>query len=248
MHRNLARRDSILLSVQPHSDRGTAVAAAELAVMAGAERVEDCLFGSGELSGIQRSAGWMNRLIGQLLDTARIEAGHLLVNGQNIDAAPVIRDLISSMEPLAAGKSIRLKSDLPMEILPVSADGGRLHQALVKLVGNAIKFTPTGGSVSVRGNPSGDFVTLSVADTGTGIAKEDIPQLFGRFWQAKRYAELGTGLGLFIVKGIVEAHGGRIWVESEVGQGSTFFFTIPVARPKPVSPADISVASLSASR
>ena len=111
-----------------------------------------------------------------------------------------------------------------------SADTARLLQVLSNLVGNAIKFTPRGGVITVRIEPLGDEVRFAVRDTGPGIAPDQVPHIFGRFWQANRKDRRGIGLGLAIAKGIVEVHGGRIWVESTLGAGSTFYFTIPVAQ------------------
>jgi signal transduction histidine kinase len=105
-----------------------------------------------------------------------------------------------------------------------------VRQIFMNLLGNAIKFTPRGGTVAVRSEPLGDLLRFSVTDTGPGIPEAEVGHLFDRFWQAPGTAGLGTGLGLFIVKGIVEAHGGEIWAESEVGKGSSFLFTLPAAR------------------
>jgi signal transduction histidine kinase len=114
----------------------------------------------------------------------------------------------------------------------VLADGSRVLQVLSNLVGNAIKFTPDGGSVRIACAADGESARFSVTDTGPGIPPEQIPQLFGRFWQADSADRRGVGLGLSIAKGIVEAHGGRIWVESRVGAGSTFHFTLPLVAPE----------------
>jgi signal transduction histidine kinase len=113
------------------------------------------------------------------------------------------------------------------DIPEVWADLDRLLQVFENLVGNAVKFTEPGGRITVGAARRGDDVLFWVADTGAGIAAEDLPHLFDRFWQARKATRRGAGLGLPIVKGIVEAHGGRIWVESTLGRGSTFFFTIP---------------------
>jgi len=115
--------------------------------------------------------------------------------------------------------------DLP----DVWADRDRLEQVFENLVGNAVKFTPRGGTIVVGATPRAGEVLFWVADTGAGIASGDLPHVFERFWQARRPGRRGAGLGLPIVKGIVEAHDGRIWVESTPGRGSTFFFTIPSA-------------------
>jgi signal transduction histidine kinase len=111
----------------------------------------------------------------------------------------------------------------------VAADRHRVQQVLSNLVGNAFKFTPEGGTITVRAEPLERFVRFSVADTGPGIRAEDLSHIFERYWQSMRTATLGTGLGLTIARGIVEAHGGSIWVESTAGVGATFYFTLPMA-------------------
>ena len=110
------------------------------------------------------------------------------------------------------------------------ADHHRVQQVLSNLIGNAMKFTPAGGMVTFRADAQGDHVLFTVADTGPGIPKEHLKDIFNPYWQAKRAERLGAGLGLPIAKGIVESHGGRIWVESEPGKGTKFYFTLPVAR------------------
>jgi signal transduction histidine kinase len=183
------------------------------------------------LASMRRSAERMNRLVEDLLDMASIDAGHLSVEKQRLGAARLVAEAVEAMQLLATSKSLHLRSEAPSELPAVHADPTRLQQVFANLLGNAIKFTAEGGSIMVRAEASGDLVTFSVKDTGPGIAGEEMSHLFDRFWQVKRTARLGTGLGLFIVKGIVEAHGGSVWAESNVGQGSTFSFTIPVAPP-----------------
>ena len=112
---------------------------------------------------------------------------------------------------------------------PVSADPLRVHQVLSNLVGNAIKFTPRNGRITLSADHVGGDVRFAVTDTGAGIPADQLPHIFGQFWQASRTDRRGIGLGLAIAKGIVEAHHGRIWVESTVGTGSRFFFTLPSA-------------------
>jgi signal transduction histidine kinase len=132
---------------------------------------------------------------------------------------------------LAISKGLQLKSELPTDLYAVFVDRHRILQVFANLIGNAIKFTPSGGTITVRAEQFEEDIQFSVEDTGPGIPKEEIPHLFDRFWQARKTARLGTGLGLFIVKGIVEGHGGRIWVESELGVGSRFHFTLPMKPP-----------------
>jgi signal transduction histidine kinase len=182
-----------------------------------------------QLAGIQRAAARMDRLIADLLDLASIEAGRFSIEPQQVEVEPLVADALEAEQPLASSKSLVLRGELDPGLPAISGDASRLQQVLANLVGNAIKFTPEGGTVSVAARRSGEVITFSVSDTGPGIAESDVSRLFDRFWQAKRTARVGTGLGLFIVKGIVEAHGGKIWVGSELGRGSTFSFTVPVA-------------------
>jgi len=123
----------------------------------------------------------------------------------------------------------------------VLADRSRIFQVFSNLVGNALKFTPKGGAIDVRGRLNGDEALFTIADTGAGIPPENLPHLFDRFWQARETRRAGAGLGLYIAKGIVEAHGGRLWVESKLGVGTTFFFTLPR------NPGPQSVAALNGS-
>jgi signal transduction histidine kinase len=114
-------------------------------------------------------------------------------------------------------------------VAPVTGDRDRLDQVLSNLLGNALKFTPAGGRVGLRAWQVDDFVQISVEDSGAGIPAQDVPHLFDRFWQGDRASRAGAGLGLAICKGIIEAHGGRIWVESTLGRGTTVHFTVPCA-------------------
>ncbi len=182
-----------------------------------------------QIGSIKRAAERMNYLIQDLLDAASIEAGELSVERRRLAVAPLIAEAIDAMQPLAARKSLHLENELPADLPPVLADTGRLQQVFANLLANAIKFTSDGGTITVRAETVREIVQFSVTDTGSGIPSEDLPHLFDRFWQAPRTARQGTGLGLSIVRGIVVAHGGRVWVESRVGAGSTFFFTLPRA-------------------
>ena len=111
----------------------------------------------------------------------------------------------------------------------ILSDAHRLVQLLSNLVGNAVKFTAPGGRLRISAGVADGDICFSVHDSGSGIPAHDLPRVFDRFWQAERGGDLGAGLGLAIAKGIVEAHGGRIWVESKLGEGTTFYFTIPTA-------------------
>lgn len=178
---------------------------------------------------IQRSARRANALIGDLLDVTRIEAGRLTVNVQQVGACELLEDAIHDATSLAHQKGLELASHCPEQLPHVSADRERVAQIFSNLMGNAIKFSPGGTSVSVSATTLGETVRFSVTDSGPGIPAENIQHVFDRYWQARETRHLGTGLGLFIARGIAEAHGGAMWVESELGQGSTFHFTLPVA-------------------
>ena len=176
---------------------------------------------------IERSVERMDRLIRDLLDMASLQAGQLKLDQARYEVGELVREGLLLLEPLAIEKGIELRTRLPRERYWVCCDRERVFQVLSNLVGNALKFTPEGGTVTVAAEPEGDFVRFSIQDTGPGIPAEALPHLFEPFWQAKDTARMGTGLGLTISRGLVEAHGGWLEVESQQGLGSTFSFTLP---------------------
>ncbi len=178
---------------------------------------------------IEAAARRMNRLIADLLDVTRLEGGKRLpIQPAPLDPSELLREAEELFRSQAGAASISIDCD-PVESLPlVYADRHRVMQVMSNLMGNALKFTPGGGSIIVRATPKGGVVVFSISDTGSGIPKENLNDIFSPYWQAKRAERLGAGLGLAIAKGIVEAHGGRIWVESEPGRGTDFYFTLPV--------------------
>jgi PAS domain S-box-containing protein len=179
---------------------------------------------------IRRSAQRMRRLIQDLLDFASIETGRLSVERTRQAAAQLVDDVVDELRAEAAAKSLQLERELPAgDPLEVDCDRDRIEQVLANLVGNALKFTAAGGKIVVRAELLGAEIRISIADTGSGIAPDDLPHVFDRYWQARATARMGSGLGLAIAKGIVVAHGGRIWAESRLGSGSTFYFTLPHA-------------------
>jgi signal transduction histidine kinase len=180
---------------------------------------------------IQRSAERMNRLIGDLLDASAIEAGRFHVELEPMALLPILRETGRMLDGAAAQKQLRFECVAPTDLPDVRGDRDRLLQVLANLVGNAIKFTPEGGAIAVGARRGAGEVIVAVEDTGPGIAEEDLPRIFDRYWQVGRRRRGGAGLGLAIAKGIIEAHEGRIWVESEPGRGSTFSFALPVAEP-----------------
>ncbi len=178
---------------------------------------------------VRRAADRMNRLIQDLLDVRRIESGRLAIDPRSVTVALLVDETMEMLRPLAAAASLELVTDLAPELPRVRADSGRILQVFSNLVGNAIKFTPAGGCITIGAAPSDAEVRFAIADTGPGIAAEQLPHVFGQFWQGTRGDRRGIGLGLAIAKGLVEAHGGRIWVESQVGEGSRFYFTLPLS-------------------
>jgi signal transduction histidine kinase len=178
---------------------------------------------------VNRAGERMNRLIQDLLDVQRVEGGHLEIDLRPVPARAMLVDAHEMLRPLAEKEGLSLTLDVPRVLPVVVADPHRIQQVLSNLVGNAIKFTPKGGSLLLRGEEMNGDVRFQVADTGAGIAADQLPHVFGQFWQASRTDRRGIGLGLAIAKGIVESHNGRIWVESALGLGSSFFFTLPIA-------------------
>lgn len=179
---------------------------------------------------IVESARMMNRMIQDLLDVATIDSGHLRIDPSEEQIDELLDRVLEMTRSAAGEREIVLKETLPSSLPPVMVDSTRFIQVLANLVGNAVKFTEPGGSVTITAQSRADEVVIAVQDTGIGIPKNHLPHIFDRHWHARRSARtLGTGLGLAIARGIVEAHGGRIWVDSTEGLGSTFSFTVPIA-------------------
>jgi chemotaxis family two-component system sensor kinase Cph1 len=174
---------------------------------------------------IQRSVDRMNTLIRDLLDLARLEAGRFTVQCHPQQIGEMIEEALLILRPLADAKRIELQAALSEA--QVNADRDRIFQVLSNLVGNAIKFTPPGGRVSLRCEARSGEVLVTVADSGPGVPADMLVKVFDRYWQARSGDQEGTGLGLYIAKGIVEAHGGRIWAEARADSGATFTFTLP---------------------
>jgi signal transduction histidine kinase len=182
------------------------------------------------LGTIRESAEWANRLIQDLLDVANIERGQLSLQTREQEPAQMVLQALHMFEVEAQHHGIRLTANVPTNLPLVRADNARIIQVLGNLLRNAIKFTPEGGRITVSAEPRDGKLVLSVRDTGSGISIEHQPRVFDRYWQSADGSRArGTGLGLSIAKGIVEAHGGRIWVDSANGDGSTFAFSLPHA-------------------
>lgn len=178
---------------------------------------------------MSEAANQMDALIRDLLDVSRLDSGNLKLQVESLDLVPLVRDALRTLVPLAAEKRIALDNRISGAMPSVLADVDRVQQVLSNLVGNALKFTPEGGRIEVSAAALSHEITISVTDNGKGIASDQVPHAFERYWQSSRTDKHGAGLGLPIAKGIVEAHGGRIWIESALGVGTTTSFTLPVA-------------------
>lgn len=178
---------------------------------------------------IAEAAGWSQRLIRDLLDVAAIEAGQLSLVREAVDLGLLLEGVRETFERRATEQQIPLTVVPPIASLPIHVDPERILQVLANLVDNALKFTSPGGRVEVRARGGAREVEVVVTDTGPGIPPDEVPHLFDLYWHARRAGRAeGSGYGLSIARGIVEAHGGRIWVESVPGEGATFRFTLPV--------------------
>ena len=190
-----------------------------------------------EIATIYDETVLLSRLVGDLRELARAEAGQLALDLQPVDVVPLIHSTIAPFETAAAEQGVRLMTELPDGLPAVCADPGRVRQVLHNLVANALRYTPAGGTIAISAAQAGGhpasaqaFVTFTVADTGQGIAAADLSHVFERFWRADRSRtrdQGGSGLGLAIAKQIVEAHGGQLGVESQLGAGSQFWFRLP---------------------
>jgi len=183
----------------------------------------------GKLNIVVRAVSRANSLIEDLLDVTRIDAKRLAVDPAMVDGQSLLDEALLDTVLVASEAGIQLTHAWEGVPASVPADRSRIFQVFSNLVGNALKFTSKGGRIDVRGRITGDDAVFTIADTGAGIPAENLPHLFDRFWQARETRRAGAGLGLYIARGIIEAHGGRLWVESTVGVGTTFSFTLPRA-------------------
>jgi signal transduction histidine kinase len=214
------------------------------AILGYAELIVDGIYGAppekmtAVLKRIESNGKHLLGLVNAVLDLSKIEAGQLVLDLSHFSLKDVIQSVVSAVEPLAEEKKIELKIEAPANLPPGRGDERRLTQVLLNLVGNAIKFTDS-GEVVVKASANSELFNVSVRDTGPGISSADLAKLFQEFQQADNSItrkKEGTGLGLAISKRIIEMHGGKIWVESLVGQGSTFAFTLPIIVAQAASP------------
>lgn len=176
---------------------------------------------------IRRYSARMNRLIGDLLDVTSIDAGKLAVAPTRGDPAPVIAEALDLFHAAATAKGISLVSKVTSGSSRAHFDPDRLAQVLANLISNSVKFTPAGGNVIVTAEPLDDHVRFAVTDSGSGIPEHLLERIFERFWQVREHDSRGMGLGLYISRCIIHAHGGRIWAESRMAEYSTICFTLP---------------------
>ncbi len=230
VHVGIRARDD-MIGIVSHDLRNPVNAVKMLTgVMLDRERHESLPSEIGDYAAIIRQAAeQMDSLIRDLLDVSRVEAGRLQVATKSENTEEMLSDALRTLAPLAHEKSMRLRLTAPDEIPAVMADRERFSQALSNIVGNAVKFSPAGSEIRVRVTLQDNDVVFSVTDTGRGMTPQQLTHAFDRFWQSSRTDRQGAGLGLAIAKGIIEAHGGRIWAESIPGEGSTFCFTLPQA-------------------
>lgn len=178
---------------------------------------------------LQRTTGQINHLIEDLLDVSRMESMHFTVDPRESSAAAIITEACETLRPLASEKEILISTDIRGDLPAVAADPPEVVRVIGNLLGNAIKFSPAGAAIVVRARAVHGEVRISVHDEGPGIPADQVPLVFQHFWQGRQNDRRGSGLGLAIARGIVEAHGGRIWVDSAIDDGSTFTFSLPVS-------------------
>jgi len=178
---------------------------------------------------IENQSNRLDKLVSNLLDASRLESGRFSIHKQSISIAGTIHEAVETLRGVANGKGITIKEDIPATLPEIDVDKERLEQVMFNLLGNAVKFSNDGSEVTVRAEVREHDLLVQVTDHGIGIPKEAMPRLFQRFYRVEASSSVGgSGLGLYISRQIIEAHGGRIWVESEPGVGSTFSFTLPL--------------------
>jgi PAS domain S-box-containing protein len=225
-----AQTQKQVLSIVAHDLRNP-IGAARLAIQRlmredGEERRE---FSRKTLELVLRALDRVGRLVQDLLELSQVEAGQINLRCAPVAADEIVSEVVEMFAPTAVAASLRIDTELEARLPRVLADKDRIHQLFSNLVGNAIKFTGAGGRIYLGAERRDGQVCFWVRDTGEGITPEELPHVFDRFWQSRHGYRRGVGLGLGIARGIVAAHGGRIWVQSIPGAGSTFFFTLPTA-------------------
>ncbi len=225
----VARDDT--LSIVSHDLRNpvNAVKMLAAAILRAGERAELPADVSEHAGVMLQAAGQMDALIQDLLDVSKLESGRLALRPGAVHIADLVDAASGVLRPFAEQTGVILSASIPGEMPAVDVDSDRIVQVLSNLISNGIKYTPAGGAVNVSAAADVDVVRVTVRDSGVGIPPADLPLIFDRFWQSKRTNRSGAGLGLTIARGMVRAHGGRIWVESAPGEGTAVHFTVPRA-------------------
>jgi signal transduction histidine kinase len=226
MQRALSARDDVLAFVS--HDLRNPLNNIYLAAQLLRETVEPGSFEEKPVTSIMRGVKKAERLIQDLLDVSSTESGRLKLERSPEDPGTLVQQAVEDHMAQAAERSVRLEVDESPGLPEVPVDRARVLRVLGNLLSNAIRFTPEDGRVTLSATASNEGVEMCVADTGPGIDEADLAHVFDRYWQARRQGRSGAGLGLAIAKGIVQSHGGRIWVESTVGEGSRFKFVLPL--------------------
>lgn len=233
--RRAVRERDEMLAIVSHDLRNPVNAIVMLTGAVLSRRISDlegddhALMGRDEVEAIRNAASQANDLIQDLQDVSRIASGRLRVEHRPVSSAALLKEAADVIGPAMSQAGLTFTRQFSDDLPTVKADRHRVQQVLSNLLGNAVRFTPRGGEIVLSARLEESSLRISVRDTGPGVAAEDVPRLFERYWQAPRLMRAGSGLGLFIARGIVEAHGGMIGVNSTPGEGSEFWFTLPLA-------------------
>ena len=230
----LAARDDLFAFVTHDLQNYLATIRVSAGVLTAQQGADQHPNGRKQVDLISRTVTHMARLIEGLRDATMIETGQFTIATAPEDIAALVSDAVDTLAPQAEANALRLTMEVAGDLPAVACDRDRVLQVIANLVGNAIKFTPPHGDIRIAAVAADGAVRMSVSDTGPGIPEAQLARVFDRYWRGSGH---GAGLGLFIAKGIVEAHGGRIWVESTPGAGSAFHFTLPLAPAAPRSAA-----------
>ena len=223
--RAVAARDDVLSFVS--HDLGNPLAAIRVATAVLMRRMDADHPDSQHILGIREAVEQAQRLIRDLLDVQKVEAGKLVLHFEKTDLDELIAEAVQALRPLIDEKEVRIAREVAQDTLYVEADRDRMLQVLSNLIGNAVKFSPAGGVVTISASREGADAVVAIRDEGPGIAQDELPHIFDRYFQAKQTGKVGHGLGLSIVQAITKAHNGRAWAESVLGAGSTFYFSLP---------------------
>jgi PAS domain S-box-containing protein len=223
--RAIAARDDVLSFVS--HDLGNPLAAIRVATAVLMRRMSVDDPDSPHILGIREAVEQAQRLIRDLLDIQKVEAGKLVLHFEKLDIDELIAEAVQALRPLVEEKEVRIAREVAPETLYVEADHDRIMQVLANLISNAVKFSPAAGAVTIWATREGEEVVVAIRDEGPGIAQEELPHIFDRYFQAKQTGKVGHGVGLSIVQAITKAHNGRAWAESTLGAGSTFYFALP---------------------